>query len=1238
MFFTWFYVQGQQTYWKPLKTTAKQLVAPSSKDVAFFELQTAKMNEVLAGISQKNAKLLWFPDENSRFVSFSIMETPVFHPDLGKKYPEIRSFSGSSLDGKRRIKLSSSPSGLSITIWEIGTGHYTFIEKQSGTKATYKAYRRANRDSEKSFFCETKDQTIATFGFLPKRLVDDGALRTYRIAVSTTGEYTNYHGGTVAGALAAINATLTRVNQVFETDLGVRLQLVANNDEVIFTDAATDPYTSGFNSQVQNTLTTIIGEENYDVGHLFHNDNDNGNAGFIGSVCQDGRKGSAFASALIPEGDLFDLDYVAHELGHQFGANHTWSFESEGTGVQVEPASGTTIMGYAGIVAGNNVAPNGDDYFHHASIVQIQSYLQTTTCATTSSIANQAPNITPLQNYVVPQGTAFALHANATDGDGDVLTYCWEQIDDGIVVTSTFGPDNISGANFRSLPPTTSPERYFPQLSRILDGALEQINPAESSAWESVSTIQREMDFSLTVRDNNLAGGQVTSDTLTVSTVTAAGPFVVVSQDTDGISYPAGSVQEIRWNVANTNLPPINAEEVDIFLSHDAGLSFDEILAQNIPNTGSAKVQLPAISTSQARVMVKASNSIFLAVNSAPFVIEAVDAQMDFASLSYTTCSPDALLVPFTYETSNGFSETMTFDIVSDQPFTAVFNPATASVDDTGVDLTLGNIENVPPGSYTIEVVGTGSNTSISTILEVVVLDANLSPAQLSFPENGAINTAVNPLFTWQSNDNFEAFDIEIAVDEGFSSVIESASTSFPFYKSENLQPEMTYYWRVRAKNECGAGTFGPSRRFTTTLVSCNTFEFNDGPIEISSNGTPTVTAAIFIAEQLQISAIKVTLGVTHTFVEDLTISLISPSGTKVPLISRNCGSRDDIDATFEVNAAPFSCSVGPTITGIVAPLGDLSSFVGESTLGEWTLEIVDNVASDGGALSLFSIEVCAEGTFRPDDDGDGVFDDGDDLCLGTPKGTVVDTSGCPLNNFPVNNFTVSIQSESCRIADDGALQLIAFDESIAYSATLSGIGFEETLDFGSGAEFTNLSAGMYQLCINGSNETTTFSEQCFDITVEEPESLSVLSDLLVDGSSVRLQLSGGQLYNITLNGLVQQTLRDEITLELRPGLNELKVTTGVLCQGIFEERFFVGNTAVIAPNPANDLVKIGIPFEDGKVEVYVFAVDGKLISTSTAELRDTTFDFDTSYLRTGTYFMVLQTLERRQTLKLVKQ
>ncbi|MEO0571215.1 MAG: proprotein convertase P-domain-containing protein, partial [Bacteroidota bacterium] len=527
---------------------------------------------------------------------------------------------------------------------------------------------------------------------------------------------------------------------------------------------------------------------------------------------------------------------------------------------------------------------------------------------------------------------------------------------------------------------------------------------------------------------------------------------------------------------------------------------------------------------------------------------------------------------------------------------------------------------------------------STSTNLEITVFENTFGNVTLTFPQDLAVGTNVNPEFTWLEDSNYSAFDIEIALDETFVSIVESSTVSLASYQSTSLIPETQYYWRVRPKNLCGNGTFGVPLSFTTSVVSCASFESNDLPQEISSEGTPTIMAKTFLAEDLRIADINVNLEISHTFLEDLTVSLISPSGTRVTLISKNCGNLNNIIAVFDDDGSPLDCSGNPAINGLVRPLGSLSSFNGESTLGEWTLEIQDSAVSDGGSLDAFSLEICVEGTFRPDDDEDGVFDDGDDLCLGTPKGTLVDTSGCPLNAFPANNFSVSIQSEACRESNDGSITVTGMDTTLNYEARLTGNGVDTSNPFMEQTMFSNLSAGAYQLCITGSDGLINFRETCFGIMIDQPEELSVLANLLADGRTVRLQLLGGQLYNVELNGLVEQTTENNASVGLEPGLNTLKVSTGLLCQGVFEKQFFVADAPIIFPNPAIDLIDISSSFQDQEVMVNIYSADGRLVKQKRTWVEGYNLNLNVSELSNGLYYIVLEARGISQTSKLIKR
>lgn len=1243
IFFACFSMYGQQGYWKST-TVRPSFKSASLKNMdrakAIFALDRAKMMKELSPESKsKRQRQVYLPNEKGEVIAYNLKETPVLHPDLAKKYPKIKSYTGVSQNGKYKLKLSSSHKGLEGMLVNLSDQKTTFIEQVTNRADTYVVYEKGTETTAKSsFVCKTGDlQKTVAKTITP--LVDDQLLRKFRIAVSASGEYTVEHGGTIADALAAINATLTRVNEVFETDLGVTLELIPNNDLIIFTDPDNDPYNGNLNSEVQNTLTSTIGEANYDVGHLFHKvgqGQDNGNAGFIGAVCVDNSKGSAFSAANNPQGDIFDLDFVSHELGHQFGANHTWSFESEGTGVQAEPASGTTIMGYAGIVLGNNVASNGSDYFHFYSIQQISAYLQSVSCAQTTGLVNNPPVLTPVGDYVIPKGTAFALEGIATDSDvGDVLTYTWEQIDDGVVTTATFGPENPSGANFRSLPPTTEPIRYFPKLSRVIQGELTQTEPVENGDWETVSNIERNLSFAFTVRDNAAGGGQVVSDVLDVQVINSAGPFTVTSQSTNVI-YEGGSTQEITWDVANTNVLPVDAQAVDIMLSLDGGQSFPLMLADDAMNDGSEEVLIPGNATTQARIMIKASDNVFFAVNSSDFTIQESQVVLSFQNLSYKVCQPNDLIIPFTYQTFSGFNETSTFSVDLPVGLTGAFVPTQATANDTAVDLTISNTNGVAPGEYTITVTSTSASVTKDVPLTLTVLDTNFTEVVLLSPADTEGNTSVNTQLSWDANPLYSSYDVEIATDVGFTTIIESATVPFNFYQTTSLLAQTEYFWRVRPSNDCGTGTFGTPFSFTTIQVDCKNLSANGLPLNIPAAETSTVTSSIQLFEDLPISDINVSLELNHTYLEDLIINLISPAGTRVALISNTCGEANNINAVFDDDGAAIVCSGNPAISGIVKPLGTLASLNGESALGEWTLEIQDIAAGDGGSLVAFSLEICAEGAFRPDEDEDGVFDDGDDLCLGTPKGVEVDTNGCPVNRFPADNFRIEIQSESCRNNNDGSITITASDTSITYTAVLDGGGAPVNADFMDSHAFQNLIAGNYSLCITGTDGAITYRETCFDIVLTEPEPLSVLAAL--DARILDLTLDGASLYNLELNGLVTQTEDDKIQLDLKEGRNTLRVFTNLPCQGVYEESFFVSSRPILYPNAVNANSRVFLNGYSGQVDIEIFSVNGQLILTDRQMVNGNELEVDFSLLPKGVYYMKIETSEVREVIKMIRE
>jgi len=638
--------------WQKLSSGALSKRATiSDAERLYYKLNTdflkAKLSSVTSKSSKKNTAEITIPNVNGVLERFTIWESSNFEPELQAKYPDIRAYEGNGIDDKAaKIHFSLAPSGIQTMV--LRADHPSeFIEQDPDGTSAYVLFTSKNSlNSASPLVCSIKDVVTDenSKGKTSKTTANNKVFKTFRLALSCTGEYTAYFGGTKAGALAGMNATLTRANGIFNKDLALRVVLIANNEDIIYLDPATDPYSNAsrgtatdpaddndyWSKEVQSTLTTVIEEANYDIGHLFGASGGGGNAACIGCVCDSPTasnvigKGSAYTSPSDgkPQGDTFDIDFVVHEMGHQLGANHTFSFDGrERTGVNVEPGSGSTIMGYAGISKGYDVQINSDDYFAYASILQIQNNLASKTCAVNEPISNNPPVINAGLDYTIPISTPFVLTGTGSDPEGDTITYTWEQFDSATSSTTTNSssvayPTKPDGPLFRSVLPGSSPVRYMPELNTVLSNKL-------TTTWESVSSIARTLHFTLTGRDNAALGtAQTNTDVMTLNVVATAGPFTVTSQNSDDVSWPKGSSQTISWSVNNTNTLPGSAT-VNIKLSLDGGLTFPVILASNTPNDGSEVVQIPTTvaASTTCRLLIEPTANIYYAVNSKSFAV-----------------------------------------------------------------------------------------------------------------------------------------------------------------------------------------------------------------------------------------------------------------------------------------------------------------------------------------------------------------------------------------------------------------------------------------------------------------------------------------------------------------------------------------------------------------------------------------------------------------------------------------
>ncbi|GAA3752346.1 MULTISPECIES: reprolysin-like metallopeptidase [Flavobacterium] len=635
---------AQDALWQKVTSSSVLRKADGlSSNKLYYRLNANLLSSKLASASSKTAKTtaseITIPNADGNLERFSVWESSNFAPELQAKYPEIRAYEGRGIDDKNaKIHFSVAPIGMQTMVFRPAKPT-EYIEQNPENKSEYVLFRaQDNAESKMILDCKTTNLVSENKSATAKTASNAKQFKTLRLALSCTGEYAAYFGGTVAGALAGMNATLTRVNGIFGRDLSVKVILIANNNAVIYTDASTDPYSiasvgaTGDNpiwmKEVQTTLTNVIGEANYDIGHLFGASGGGGNAGCIGCVCvspttnQPIGKGSAFTSPADakPEGDNFDIDFVAHEMGHQLGGSHTFSFQNEGNGTCYEPGSGSTIMGYAGVTKGYNIQDHSDAYFSYASINQIQNNLAGKTCPVTIPIDNNNPPVIKAGlDYTIPISTPFILKGTGSDPEGNTITYSWEQYDSAM---TTFAGNSFTyatkpdGPMFRSFSPTTSPVRYMPALSSVLNNQL-------TTSWESVSSIGKTMNFTLTGRDNAAEGlAQTNTDAMVVTVNAAAGPFAVTSQKEDNLGWAKGSAQTITWSVNNTNTLP-GSSNVNIKLSLDGGLTFPIVLASNTPNDGSETILIPSeidVSTN-CRLLIEPVDNIYYAVNSKPFAL-----------------------------------------------------------------------------------------------------------------------------------------------------------------------------------------------------------------------------------------------------------------------------------------------------------------------------------------------------------------------------------------------------------------------------------------------------------------------------------------------------------------------------------------------------------------------------------------------------------------------------------------
>jgi Metallo-peptidase family M12B Reprolysin-like/FG-GAP-like repeat len=628
-----------------------------------FAMDRAAMHGILAQAPEeftdaaRGARvILSLPMPDGTFQRFYVEHSLVVEPGLLVKFPELgATYRLQGIDDPTATgRLDFLPGGFHALVLS-PTGTVIVNPYSKGDTANYITYfKRNSGQSKEGFSCDVGETVLdkalsmnkydddnfipAAAGTAAPEVTNGTQLRTYRLALAATQEYTTVVSSpnppTVAAGLAAQVLIMNRVNGVYERDLSVHMNIVANNNLIVYT-AEPDPYTNtsptGLLTENQSNLDTVIGTANYDVGHVFSTGG--GGVATLNGPCNASTKARGETGLPAPFGDDFAIDFVAHEMGHQFGANHTFngntgncSGGNRSAANAYEPGSGITIMAYAGICGAQDLAPHSIDTMHVRSLESIVAYTNTgagNTCAVTTATGNTPPVPTGPGNFNVPKLTPFALTGSATDANGDTLTYDWEEYDLGAATTAV--PNTDAGgamAIFRPYSPVNNGTRYFPSLQYILNNA--NVPPSTTGGFLTGELMPqvggRVMAFQMVVRDNRANGGGINTVTSNVTVDAASGPFAVTAPNTN-VTYAGNSSQTVTWNVNNTTAAPVSAANVKISYSTDGGLTFPTTLLASTPNDGTQSVTIPSGNTTTARIKVEAVGNIFFDISDTNFTV-----------------------------------------------------------------------------------------------------------------------------------------------------------------------------------------------------------------------------------------------------------------------------------------------------------------------------------------------------------------------------------------------------------------------------------------------------------------------------------------------------------------------------------------------------------------------------------------------------------------------------------------
>ncbi|MBK9257394.1 MAG: T9SS type A sorting domain-containing protein [Saprospiraceae bacterium] len=930
----------------------------------------------------QNSFLVDFPLPDGKTETFVVFQSPVMEEGLAERYPSIKSWKGYAVNDQNKvIRLDYGPNGFHGAIstndglvyidpYTLGNiDNYIVYYTKDHISDLYRDRILCGADHEEHMHNDRRG-TGSRSGEQEKMF-----LRVYRLAMACTGEWGSRRE-TVEKALADMVAMVNRANLIFEKELALRMVLVENNDKLIFLDPMTDPYTDADQGREilrQNTgnINTRIGSANYDIGHVLSVCFDVGGVAG-GSMCTSS-KGAGVTCHNNNNIESIVVRVLSHEMGHQMTASHTFNRCGEtdqlALGTAFEPGSGSTIMSYAGSCGSDNLTFNNDDYFHSASLEQMLGFTNTLStdaynCAEKIEINNYIPELTlPYVNgFTIPISTAFELTGEAYDENGDNMTYIWEQFDNG--ASAPLGSPVGNSPLFRSLRPSATPTRFFPNVSRILSQNFSDVS-------ELIPTYARSMTFRFVVRDNNPLGSAAAWQDMKFNVSDKAGPFKMIFPLYDE-RFRVGQKVNVKWDVAGTDQLPVDCKKVNIYLSFDSELRTGHpnlvLLAKETPNDGEETIIIPNRLSTRVRVVIKAADNIFLTTSLAHSRIEVPVGPaffMDVEEYNQSSCLPENVEYRFSTAGFNGLDKNITFETVSGLPEGAVvtFQPSEiAPGENASMYVDLSNVTGTDVYQILVRAYVEGGDT-LERTLNLSVTSTDLDNVAGIFPENGKTNTTPTQIYRWTPKTYASGYELQVATSPDFkpANMVISQNTQNPIFQSALFLEKTTiYYWRVRSYNSCGFGQWSDVNVFSTEAFNC--FSVNSGPlsINISGSSTPSIESVLNVFQEGTVSNVIVKkIRGDHQRVGDLVGTLISPTGKEVLLWSRKCGTSKGFNVTIDDLAIDFfQC---PINTGrIYRPESPLSQFTGEPTRGGWKIRLDDKAPGEGGRLLEFNLEFCS--------------------------------------------------------------------------------------------------------------------------------------------------------------------------------------------------------------------------------------------------------------------------------------